>query len=147
MNRIYTIGFTKKSAQEFFNLLEQNNVEIVVDIRLNNTSQLAAFAKHPDIQYFLKVISNIKYIHDKSFAPAESTLAKYKKKIIHWDEYVIEFKDTMKKRNIEEHIKSNYLTYNNVCLLCSESSNENCHRSIVSEIFSKQFGDLDIINL
>ena len=82
MKNIFTIGFTKKTAEEFFTLLEKNHVSKIVDVRLNNTSQLAAFSKFPDIEFFLKRILNVGYVHDKNFAPTEDILNRYKKKII-----------------------------------------------------------------
>ncbi|MEG0566355.1 MAG: DUF488 family protein, partial [Hungatella sp.] len=69
MDKIYTIGFTKKSAEKFFDLLIRNNISIVLDIRLNNTSQLAGFSKFPDIKFFLEKIGGIDYLSDIRFAP------------------------------------------------------------------------------
>ena len=79
MKTLYTIGFTKKTAEEFFYLLEKNRVATVIDVRLNNTSQLAAFSKFPDIKFFLRKIINTDYIHDLNFAPSENILNRYKK--------------------------------------------------------------------
>ncbi len=147
MTKMFTIGFTKKKAADFFNLLIENNVKLVVDIRLNNTSQLAAFSKFPDIEYFLCKICNIDYIHDKSFSPDESTLSKYKKKIISWEQYEDEFNSTMLNRSIESYIRDNYSKYDNLCLLCSEAEADQCHRRLLANIFKEQFNDLEIIHL
>ena len=95
IKNIYTIGFTKKTAEDFFNLLESNSIDIILDIRLNNTSQLSGFSKFPDIKFFLKKINNIEYIHDIKLSPKESTLKKYKKNNIDWNGYVSECKETM----------------------------------------------------
>ncbi|TJX12702.1 DUF488 domain-containing protein [Tissierella creatinini] len=146
-NKIYTIGFTKKTAERFFNILKENRIELVLDIRLNNTSQLAGFAKFPDIKYFLNQICGIEYIHDVRFSPSEETLKRYKKKAINWEQYISEFNITMNERNINKDIKENYSLDKNVCLLCSEVTSENCHRSLVSSRFKDIFGDIDIINL
>lgn len=147
LNKLFTIGFTQKKAEEFFNLLRENKVETVIDIRLNNTSQLAAFAKYPDIEFFLREIGGIGYIHDKTFSPEESTLSKYKKKMINWEEYECEFSLTMAKRKIERHIIETYFTLNNICLLCSEAEADQCHRRLVANIFKSQFSGLEITNL
>lgn len=147
MNNLYTIGFTQKSAESFFDLLNKNKVKTVIDIRLNNTSQLAGFAKFPDIQYFLKKICDIDYIHDKIFSPTELTLKKYKNKEITWKQYVEEFNETMQARDVDKHIEKNYKYLDNICLLCSESTHEKCHRSIVSDMFKKQFNNIIIKNL
>ena len=95
MKKIYTIGFTKKSAENFFEILEKNNISKIVDIRLNNTSQLAGFTKYPDIEFFLKKISHIEYVHDSLFSPLNETLKKYKSKNITWNDYVLEFEKTI----------------------------------------------------
>lgn len=139
MNKLFTIGFTKKTAEEFFNHLKDSGVFTVVDIRLNNTSQLAGFSKYPDIEYFLHSICGIEYIHEPMFSPSENTLKRYKKKEIDWNTYKEEFNQTMNERNISTLIKEKYLNLDNVCLLCSEPTPDNCHRSIIAE----KFRDID----
>lgn len=134
MKKIFTIGFTKKTAKEFFGLLEKNNVAEVVDIRLNNTSQLAAFTKFPDIEFFLEKICGISYRHDTEFAPTENILSGYKKKLIDWKGYESEFAKLMKERNIDEYILETYASVNNFCLLCSETTPEKCHRRLVVSV-------------
>lgn len=147
MNKIYTIGFTKKTAQRFFELLSSNNIDIVLDIRLNNTSQLAAFAKYPDIRYFLRNINGIEYVHDTKFSPTESILKRYKKKEINWIQYVDEFTHLMNERRINEYIKLKYLIDKNICLLCSESTAEQCHRKLVATKFQEIINEIEIIHL
>lgn len=142
MAKLYTIGFTKKSAQKFFELLENNNVNTVIDIRLNNTSQLSGFAKYPDIAFFLKTVSNIDYLHDLKFSPTEDILNNYKKKKYTWKDYIEHFDSLMIEREIDKHIIDNYSNCleKNYCLLCSEDTHGNCHRSLVSDKFNKIFG-------
>lgn len=142
MNTIFTIGFTKKTAQIFFELLKNNKVNTVLDVRLNNTSQLAGFSKYPDIEFFLNEICNINYISDTKFAPTEQILKDYKKKKISWDNYVLEFNKVMDLRKIDEYIKIKYkdYAYDNICLLCSEEKHINCHRSLVARRFSDVLG-------
>ena len=147
MRKLFTMGFTKKTAENFFNLLEKNSVSTVVDVRLNNTSQLAAFTKFPDIVFFLKKISNINYVHDVNFAPTEKILSDYKKKIIDWRGYEEEFFKLMNERNIADYIKKNYFDVENFCLLCTEPTPEKCHRRLVAEKFLEVFNDIEIINL
>lgn len=147
MSKIYTIGFTKKTAEEFFTLLEENNVQKLIDVRLNNTSQLAAFSKFPDIEFFLKRICNIEYLHEVKFTPSEEILNGYKTKSFDWIEYEIKFKELMNSRNIEEYIVANYSDCDNYCFLCSEPTPENCHRRLVAEIFTKVLRGIDIIHL
>lgn len=145
---IYTIGFTKSSAEHFFSRLIKSNIEVVLDVRINNTSQLAGFSKYPDIEYFLKSIANIQYMHDIKFAPTESILKDYKNKDISWNDYEKRFALLMDERNIEEYIKKNYdiALKKNVCLLCSEDKANKCHRRLIAECFNKAFGN-NIIHL
>ncbi len=96
---LYTIGFTQKSAQQFFELIKSNNIDILVDIRLNNKSQLAGFTKGDDLRYFLDEICNCKYQHCIEYAPTKDILDNYKKKVISWDEYVTQYIPLMQKRN------------------------------------------------
>lgn len=114
---------------------------------MNNTSQLAGFAKYPDIKYFLYEICNIDYIHDLEFSPAEVTLKKYKRKEITWSQYVEEFSQTMAERNIREYIQSNYSIDKRICLLCSEPKADQCHRRLVGNEFREVFNEIDIVHL
>ena len=107
--KIYTIGFTKKSAEEFFEILEHNKIKIILDIRLNNTSQLSGFAKGKDLKFFLKRILDIFYIHDLNLAPTKDILFRYKKNMISWESYESEFLDLLNERNIREYIKAKYI--------------------------------------
>lgn len=147
MKKIFTIGFTKKTAEEFFTLLEKNHVVEIVDIRLNNSSQLAGFSKFPDIKFFLQRICGINYKHDKNFSPTENILERYKKKIIDWAGYEKEFFELMNERNISEHILKNYFAADKFCLLCSEPTAENCHRRLIAEKISEVVGNVQIIHL
>ncbi len=145
--KIYTIGFTQKSAETFFGLLKENGVKTLIDVRLNNTSQLAAFAKGDDLKYFLYAIAEIGYIHDTMLAPTEDLLKRYKKGETSWEGYEIEFKDIMRARNIKEHIQTYADIAAPVCLLCSEATPEHCHRRLVADIFAEVFPHSEIVHL
>lgn len=140
MEAIYTIGFTKKTAEIFFDSLEENNIDELVDVRLNNSSQISAFAKYPDIEYFLQKICNITYWHDLMLAPSKFLFDSYKNKIFDWDDYEKEFLKLMDEREILNYIEKNFSSEKNFCLLCAEVSPENCHRRLVAEKFAKVFG-------
>ena len=142
--KIYTIGFTKKSAETFFGLLKSNNVKKVLDIRLNNNSQLAGFAKGRDLKYFLELVDGIEYEHDLSYAPTKELLDGYKKKSITWVEYVDEYKRILSNRNLLNTEK--FEAMNDVCLLCSEDLPENCHRRLLAEEVQKLV-DCEVIHL
>jgi uncharacterized protein (DUF488 family) len=150
LEKIYTIGFTKKTAQSFFEICKINKIDFLIDIRLKNISQLSGFAKYPDIQYFLNQICGIHYIHDICLAPTEEILKKYKGKEITWDEYVCKFQQEMNQREISNYIINKYAILiqkkKNLCLLCSEAIPENCHRSLIAKYFSDAF-HLDVIDL
>lgn len=145
--KVFTIGFTQKNARKFFSLLRDNNVKTVVDIRLNNTSQLAAFAKGEDLKFFLTEFCNIDYIHDTTFAPTEVLLKDYKNKKVSWLDYEKEFDRIMEKRNIESYIAKNYADKDSICLLCSEALPNQCHRRLVAEIFKDTLEEVQIIHL
>ncbi|MGD9159887.1 MAG: DUF488 domain-containing protein [Desulfobacteraceae bacterium] len=142
---LYTIGFTKKNAKTFFSKLRNAGVTNLIDIRLNNVSQLAGFAKRDDLIYFLKELCDCGYKHMPTFAPTKDILDAYKKKKIDWDEYVRRFSKLIKERKIEEQITIEELK--NACFLCSEPTPEQCHRRLVSEYLKDQFGDVEIKHL
>ena len=147
MRKIFTIGFTKLTAEEFFTCLEQNRVKRIVDVRLYNSSQLLGFSKYPDIEYFLRKIAGIEYFHDLYFTPTERILDSYKKKYITWEEYEEAFAALMLARDIDDYIRKNYADAEKYCLLCAEVSPENCHRRLVAEKIAKVLGDVEIVHL
>lgn len=147
MKKIFTIGSTRKTAEEFFNLLKDNGVKKVVDVRLNNTSHLLGFAKYPDIEYFTQEILKGEYVHDRKFTPSEKILVRYKKGLIDWDDYEREFADLMTYRDIEVYIADKYSGEDNYCLLCTEPTPENCHRRLVADKIKEVLGDVEIEHL
>jgi uncharacterized protein (DUF488 family) len=97
---IYTIGFTKKSAQRFFETLIKSKVKRIMDARLNNNSQLAGFTKKVDLEYFLEKIANIEYIHNLELAPTPEILDTYRKNGGDWEIYEQQFLALMEQRYI-----------------------------------------------
>ncbi|MDJ0601608.1 MAG: DUF488 domain-containing protein [Crocosphaera sp.] len=140
-----TIGFTQKTAQEFFKLLKEAKVKRVIDTRLNNVSQLAGFAKKKDLQYFLKEIANIDYIHLVDLAPTKDILDDYKKKKGEWSVYEKKFRDLITKREIEKKLDPKIIE--DSCLLCSEAKPHHCHRRLVAEYLSNHWGNINIVHL
>lgn len=149
--KLYTIGFTKKTAEELFTLLKKNNVKTLVDIRLNNTSQLSGFSKYPDIEFFLNELCDITYIYDDNLTPTEELMSNYKKKIITWDEYEKTFNEILDERNKDNQIINKYKNIiDGMCLLCSEPKADKCHRRLVAEYIKEQLKDIydiEIIHL
>ncbi len=135
-----TIGFTKKSAERFFTALQTAGVKRVVDVRLNNVSQLAGFSKMADLRFFLKSICNIDYVHLPELAPTQDMLDAYKKEKGDWSLYEKRFLDLMAARHIEDKVPKDVL--DGGCLLCSEDKPHQCHRRLVAEYLESRWGDV-----
>ena len=140
--KIFTIGFTKKSAESFFTKLRGTGVKRLVDVRLNNVSQLAGFTKQDDLRYFTKAICNIDYIHLPDLAPTKDILDAYKKNDGDWKLYERKFLDLMKIRRIEDKVPREVM--DGGCLLCSEDKPQHCHRRLVAEYLKEKWGDVEI---
>jgi len=145
MDKIFTIGFTGKSAADFFSLLEENNIKKLIDVRLNNVSQLAAFTKKEDLEFFLKKILSCEYIHRPDLAPTETILKNYKSKIIDWEVYTNEYIKLLDSRNITSYLMKDEIL--NSVFLCSEHLPEFCHRRLLVEYLKEHWNDLEIIHL
>ncbi len=143
---VFTIGFTKKSAEEFFGLLKRHGIKRLVDVRLNNVSQLAGFTKREDLQFFLREICGAEYRHEPLLAPTQDMLDTYKKRKGSWLEYEGRFLDLMASRKIEERIDRSLFAVPTV-LLCSEPTPGNCHRRLVVEYLQSKWGDLQAKHL
>lgn len=143
--KIFTIGFTKKSAEEFFTLLKNPDIHRLVDVRLNNVSQLAGFTKKDDLRYFLKAICNIDYVHVPLLAPTKTMLDDYKKKGGDWASYEMDFLSLIRERQIEINASKELLA--NACLLCSEAKPDHCHRRLVAEYLEGKWGDIAVTHL
>lgn len=138
--RVFTMGFTKKNAELFFKKIEDNKIQILIDVRLNNHSQLAGFTKEKDLTYFLKKICFCEYIHMVEYAPTKEILDDYKKGKIDWAGYKESFLQLIGRRHIEETFVKNFSKYDRVLLLCSEPTPENCHRRLVAEYLKDKTG-------
>jgi uncharacterized protein (DUF488 family) len=143
---IYSIGFTHKSASEFFGTLKAHGIERLLDVRLNNTSQLAAFAKQGDLGYFLREICEAAYEHEPLLAPTQEILDAYKKRKGSWDVYEGAFLALMHARSIESNINKESFARKTV-LLCSEATPEHCHRRLVLEYLQKCWEGVEIHHL
>ena len=144
---IYTIGFTKHSAAGFFGALKKTGIKRLIDVRLNNTSQLAGFAKKNDLEYFLKELGGIEYIQEPLFAPEPSAFVQFKKKkSMPWNDFENAFLATMKERRIQDVVPKS-LFKEPAVLLCSEETAEHCHRRLVAEYLKDQWGGVNIIHM
>lgn len=128
---IYTIGFTQKTAAEFFGHLSASHISTLIDVRINNVSQLSGFAKKNDLKFFLRELCGASYIHFPDLAPTKDLLKLYKNRDISWESYEGQFLDLMEKRNVEKKLDASLL--DDGCLLCSEHKPHFCHRRLVVE--------------
>ncbi len=144
--RIYTIGFTQKSAAQFFETLKRAGIKQLLDVRLHNSSQLAGFSKRDDLAYFLKEICQAKYKHEPMLAPDTQMLDLYKKKKIKWSEYESLFLDLLADRKIERELPPDLFAKPTV-LLCSEAGAQQCHRRLVLEYLSRSMEGIEIVHL
>ena len=126
--------------------MKRAGVERLIDVRLNNVSQLAGFTKRDDLAYFLRAICGIEYVHEPLFAPTPELLDAYRKRRIRWEEYATEFRKLMSERQIEQEVDRSLFDRSSV-LLCSESTAERCHRRLVLEYLERKWGDLDLHHL
>jgi len=143
--KIFTIGFTKKSARQFFTSLRGKGIRKLVDVRLNNTSQLSGFAKKDDLAFFLLELCGIPYIHLPILAPTQDILDAFKKKRGPWRDYEAAFLRLMQTRRVEDEVQPG--TMENSCLLCSEHKPDHCHRRLVAEYLRDKWGNVQIEHL
>lgn len=143
---IYSIGFTQKSASQFFGLLKANRIERLLDVRLNNTSQLAGFAKASDLPYFLREICQAEYEHEPLLAPTQDILDAFKKQKGDWDVYSEAYLSLIRSRKVEEKLDRAGFERRTV-LLCSEATAEHCHRRLALEYLQHCWTDVTIRHL
>ena len=143
--KVYTIGFTQKTAEQFFTKLRNAGVKRVVDVRLNNSGQLAGFSKRDDLIFFLRELCGIDYVHVPELAPTKDILDAYKKHKGPWAAYEQEFLALMETRRIDEAIARDVIDQG--CLLCSEHKPHHCHRRLVTEYLHRKWGGLETKHL
>lgn len=143
--KLYTIGFTRKSLEQFVYLLQEANVDAIIDIRLRNNSQLAGFAKQDDLAFILKTFG-IGYEHHPELAPTAEILDTYRKDK-DWVGYVSKFLPLMAERGAEASGADILSRYHSPCLLCSEDTADQCHRRLIAESWSAHFPNLEIVHL
>lgn len=142
--KLFTIGFTKTTAEKFFGRLKKSGAKRIVDVRLNNVSQLAGFAKRDDLKYFAHAVCGMDYLHVPDLAPTQDMLDEYKKRGGDWTDYEKKFLDLMRQRRIETMQRD---ALDGGCLLCSEDKPHHCHRRLVAEYLKQNWGDVEIVHL
>ena len=143
---VYTIGFTKHSAEAFFQAIKDAGIQRLLDVRLRNRSQLAGFAKQEDLKYFLSVICGAQYAHEPLLSPTPELLDARRQRSITWEEYEKRFLELMAVRKIETALSPSFFDVATV-LLCSEHSPKQCHRRLVLDYLQTAWGGLRIAHL
>lgn len=143
---VFTIGFTQSTAAQFFGRLRQAGIKRLLDVRLNNSSQLASFAKKDDLAFFLRELCSVDYLHEPLLAPTQAMLDAYKKAKGSWRDYEERFLALMAERRIEERLDRRLFDLPTV-LLCSEPTAEHCHRRLVLDYLQEKWGGLQVTHL
>ena len=144
---LYTLGFTQKSAEQFFEPIKSCGIQLLVDIRLYNKSQLAGFTNGRDLPYFLDKLCGCRYEHRLDYAPTKKLLKDYRDELITWQEYEIQYKFLMDERGAVRDFIARYGLCEPVCLLCSEPTPEQCHRRLLAEMIAESLPGTEIIHL
>jgi uncharacterized protein (DUF488 family) len=144
--QLYTIGFTQKTAEQFFGLLDGAGVTTLVDTRLNPDSQLSGFARKRDLPYLLARLISCAYVHRLDMAPEETLLKAYREDKS-WERYEVGFKALLEKRQLIAQLDRAWWEGQRACLLCSEHEPDFCHRRLVAEYLAIQWGEVTITHL
>jgi len=145
MKKLYTIGYTQKSAEEFFSLLDVNGIQMILDIRLYNNSQLAGFTKQDSLQYFLEELLGVAYRCSSLMAPSKELFNDNRKNGLSWKDYEFRFNQIIRNRAIQHMIEEYQIDH--TCLLCCEPEATNCHRRLVAEYLQRHFDGIEIIHI
>jgi uncharacterized protein (DUF488 family) len=142
---LYTVGFTRTSAESFFTLLRDSRVKRIIDIRLNASSQLAGFAKREDLRFFLNAICAIDYMAVPEFAPTKELLDDYRGGACGWEDYERRYRTLLDERDAEHALTRDMLDRG--CLLCSEHEPDRCHRRLAADYLAEKLGKIHIVHI
>ncbi len=146
MNILYTIGFTRRSAEDFFETLKKSGSRHLLDIRLSNTSQLAGFTKKPDLSYFLSGLTGMLYHEVTELAPTEDIFKSYHADN-NWEQLEQDYRTLLQERKAEQYVMLRWLKEGSV-LLCSEHAPDHCHRRLAAEYLAQHFqGSFNVVHL
>jgi len=146
--RLYNIGYAHKSAKQFFEEIKEHKIEIVVDIRLGNTSQLAGFTKKDDLAYFLDEICGCDYEHRPDLAPTKDLIDGYKSKTVTREEFGRRYCEIIRDRDSGVlGFADKYRGYERICLLCSGADITSCHQQLLSSMLAEQVPSIAIVNV
>lgn len=144
---LYTIGFTKKNLRQFVSLLQGAGVDLLLDIRRHNTSQLAGYSKRDDLEYVLELLG-IRYRHALYLAPSEAIFVAYKKtKELTWQDYEQAYLQELASNDVLHYLSDDLGEYKRPALLCACPTAAKCHRRLAAEWLASQLGGLEIVHL
>lgn len=146
MPTVYTIGFQKKSLEEFIRLLREHKCDAVIDVRLRNTSQLAGYSKRDDLAFLLEQGFGIAYEHHPDLAPTDEVLDRYRSSH-DFTGYEAALTPLLVERHAERVGQEVLAKYKAPCLLCAEPKADTCHRRLVAEYWAKHIPDITIVHL
>ncbi|MFC2046406.1 DUF488 family protein [Chloroflexota bacterium] len=146
MATIFTIGYTKKSLEQFIHHLQEAEVDAVIDVRLRNTSQLAGFAKRDDLAYLLRGCFGIEYEHRPDLAPTPDIREAYKVSG-DWAVYERSFLAHLEEGQAEDTGRELLAQFERPCLLCAEPVADQCHRRLVAEWWEKHLPSIQVAHL
>jgi uncharacterized protein (DUF488 family) len=144
---IFTIGFTRKSAERFFGLLREHGIQRVVDVRVSNTSQLAGYAKRDDLAYFLQELCHAEYVHEPLLTPPLDLMHAYRHREMTWDQYADAYVNLIAGRHIEDALDRGAFETKRTVLLCAEPTVERCHRRLVVEYLDRTWSGVNVTHL
>jgi len=143
--KLFTIGFTRKSARRFFGLLRDAGVACVIDTRLNRRSQLSGFAREQDLEFLVPEVARARYRVEPLLAPTPEMLAAYQAKQVEWARYEQAYRDLLRERKVERVLDRSLFEAG--CLLCSEDKPHHCHRRLAAEYLAQAWGGVEIGHL
>ena len=144
--KIFTIGATGSSAEDFFRRLRSADVKKVIDTRLWASSQLAGFAKKKDLPFFLRKIGGIDYEYRRELAPSDDILKPFKNNQISWQDYEAQYIDLIRNRNIASVLRPEEV--DTACFLCACKTEDRCHRRLLTEHLQKEWSvSVEIVHL
>ena len=137
---VYTIGFTRKSAEQFFELIRSVGALSLTDVRRRPATQLSGFAQSRDLLYLLPKLAGIPYRHEPLLAPSTELLDDYRRHGLAWEHYVPRYLAELRERRVEAALDP--VDFDGTILLCSEPTTERCHRRLCVEYLAQHWGPI-----
>ena len=146
MRTVYTIGTRGKPLSTFITQLRDAGVDVVIDVRLRNTSHLLGYAKQDTLAFLLREGFDIAYEHRPELAPTPEILDRYRESG-DWNAYEDRFLPLLEDRAAEAIGREILTRYRAPCLLCAEPTAERCHRRLVGEYWVERLSGLVVVHL